>query len=1772
MLTAAQEILAIQMNLFLLKPFILKSPYKPARDMQMHTYNVMVEKLISLYHKKGIDPASLPERDGAIVNPQKLTEAFLDNLNGDGATDGGGDSRTTGASDPEEDPDDVDDADDADTIAAFGKKSEFWKAASKNPKKDPRNQKCWGQWLSDEDMEDAITKSEHNPNADGSPYKITDDNRHLWMGCRRIDPSLSGLAHEPRFEGLIRRIGEHFFLGRKQPDVIRANSNGWLVRVLSPFLHSEPCPNKAVSVINVVLGRAQGGKSYEGVLDCWAKYFVHGVFPAYYVRNGGGLADQAEIVRDFNSFKGDLRAFIEKEKSTYPGTYDWLGPAEIEKLLLSPRLMKSPNYKKKCEDFNCIGIETEIVDCAEIDEVWGKRVASEVRKGGPLQKAIRLKMPQVAIGLMNKSTVQRFTQDGCVLSATIGEPGDGNRIDMDGERYMVGRKELSTKLFETKDSKTKFTPFSLFCGVDSRGVHLRSGVGKQRTREVVFHSAYAPACWDTSQPYDDGINAKRVRFARLLDEVDTSTGEKENHVMNRVNHKDPHIQELAESQLDPEAHKVRKQARAQTDKAVAEDDRCGAELEAAQLREQCMRRGEAVPVTTEEKQEADRVARAGRAAKRERSSGFLFPDETDEEEESEEEGDEEEEEPMDPRWPSEDEEEDSEEGYVDQNKVLERQKRLIDRLTRQKRETEARRKEFELAEQKAMREASGGHVTGMQAAAMYSVGVTATIFGCMQRHIGGKTQVRVTKMPTPDAYNDLQLNGYRLVDPTKPAKAKGDIRVVEAGVKRLGFIDLRAAKHRNAFLRKWMLTHKKATIANGVCIPEDPIKPPSARGSFTIPKPFYEPPESPDEQDLTVSWVTEMMDDFAKARAMNCARMHNSWERNGPLYLYSLNELQQQRHLLKTARRCAQGMVISGETRHTVSKDHLIADLFLRANQDSPGCMDDVCCYNYAGQRLTLYFRPDGDFERMLENIFDDTHECVEKLREYLKGDPTMHYAWIDPNTNQPKSKLDDDWLKKHYIEPIQQVLRHSVARMPVTEAEKQAHKDKQAREEAAGRDASDIPDPMGRPHFCEWHKQCKDATTGKVLGDVTLKSIDFKDPTPQPRYMATLFTLIDACRYHDDPDSFMPTPFVGMTKKAGGRAQRYMCHGHRSRIQVHTHTCDLFPTKKLGICMAEAIQEAFRIAGFDEVERYHLDGEGRNTTGRWMDNWVDQVYVSTEDFVPLLQNALMSQDEWCAMLTKEQRDPQREGETPEAYTKRLNEAPDECLTRVIGGQVAQCLKVALNVWVNQNRVPTTDDMPTTEYPSLHKWLLSHVNNSPLTRNRFLRHSVMDQSEEAIRFDVEHLCRDIVDIERKCAESAIGKRFDEEVEKYEAEHDKENTTPQMEAAARDEAIEVTMKNFVNRIPLPRYSKAHAPGGAIEQRDNAEAAGWEECLQELLARRETINQQWEEKHGKVPFSKYMRDKARKNAERLMKGAQRMREAKVEPDGGPDKYHGYKISSITTWLKQNPLQKAGGKAPPKKERTNEYYYPHSGYIAEDFPELMEVCNAWMAHMIKVEELPEKQVADHRRRAMTAVRYKLSYEFWNSCTGDAAHVSTADNCATLTDELRDKLDDLLQEVALLDTPPKMVTLLTHYARAEANTMAANAIDSFGKFNLYRTTIYREQHKAVETDAPPAKRVRGATSAASTLSAVGKRMQAEVDSVVMQQSMQREHAKDLETLNGKAPMWTSGSPVSIPETNSERDYDLSILGTDEDYNQVVYRGVASDDDDDDDDDAMQS
>merc|ERR1719421_1174117 len=124
-------------------------------------------------------------------------------------------------------------------------------------------------------------------------------------------------------------------------------------------------------------------------------------------------------------------------------------------------------------------------------------------------------------------------------------------------------------------------------------------------------------------------------------------------------------------------------------------------------------------------------------------------------------------------------------------------------------------------------------------------------------------------------------------------------------------------------------------------------------------------------------------------------------------------------------------MIISGETRFTASKEHLIADIFVR-NGNAPGeLMHEVCAYNYVGERLSLYFRPENLDERLLENIIDDPDSLLPALREYLSGDPTMHYQYKDAKTNEPKNKLSDTWLRRHYIKPIREELQRCVTREP---------------------------------------------------------------------------------------------------------------------------------------------------------------------------------------------------------------------------------------------------------------------------------------------------------------------------------------------------------------------------------------------------------------------------------------------------------------------------------------------------------------------------------------------------------------------------------------------------------------------------------------------------------------------------------------------------------------------------------------------------------------------
>ena len=457
-----------------------------------------------------------------------------------------------------------------------------------------------------------------------------------------------------------------------------------------------------------------------------------------------------------------------------------------------------------------------------------------------------------------------------------------------------------------------------------------------------------------------------------------------------------------------------------------------------------------------------------------------------------------------------------------------------------------------------------------------------------------------------------------------------------------------------------------------------------------------------------------------------------------------------------------------------------------------------------------------------------------------------MHYAYTDSKTGAPKSKLDDDWLKAHYIRPISDELRRCVKREPPNAA--QLAKWETDKAAALTRADSEVPKrPLGHIKFDVETKVAMDAITEQPLGEpVQLVRLDFAKPTPQPRMMATLFTLIDAKRYQEDPERMMPMPFIGMTKTAGGRAQRYMCHGHRSRIQVMTHTFDIFPNRRLGLAMCDAIQEGFRCAGFDEYERYRNPNSG--CEGEWMDDWVDQVYISTKDFVPLLQNALMSQEEWCRLLEKEQNDPVRFGESEEAYDKRLKETPSETLTRVVGGEVVECFKAAVNVWRGgAGRAPKCEDMPETDYPHLHKWLLSHVNRAPSTKLRFLRHSQQNSNEEAMRNQVKTMCWKYLEAEVKALREGEAGEFEGGVSRFDAmveELDQEIDETYFDQKVHEKHEKMVFENFHGKIPLPRYSAVHAPGGDLETRDREEAANYHKQVRDLLAGRDEIAKQFE----------------------------------------------------------------------------------------------------------------------------------------------------------------------------------------------------------------------------------------------------------------------------------------------------------------------------------------
>ena len=1672
-LTPDEKVAALQSALFAQHQFMRKCSHLRQLRGLVQTYNELVDELYQAYSQQGIDASTLiePEDEQRLARPVKLRVEDDGSLVPKSQKRSKSKKRTSGgagcSTDSLQDQFEEEALGVGATLAADRTNGEFWAAASKDPSKDPRNKPLQDACMSDAELEDLIHKNPHldpNPDPNGGAFKVTDANREHFMCLRPLDPSLSGQTDERQFE-LTRLIYKEKIMGPKQPDVIRRNDDGSFITVASGFLSCKPCDDWDVSVINILLGRAQSGKSYEGVADCWAKFFVHAQFPMYYCRTMGGLNDTEEMLQDFHNFNADVEAFLKEQRAKFPDKYHWLTDYEIERFKVQPRLTST----KKGSRFQAIlGLEVEVVDCAKVSTEWAEQVAREAQKdpNAPLQKAVRLKHPQVLIGLMNPASVRKVVENGCVLADVIGDDTNPAKLNLDGNGYLVTKEELRAKVFSCQDRKKRFTPFSLLCGVTHLTYSLNNHTRKQASKTVVFHSAYAPACWDTTLPYDQGSNAKRARISRLVDEVDASTSDKKNHKGQQLNHKSPEIGQLGNRGMDPKGYDAACAARDVRNACEDEKDALLKELERLSLKKQRIENGEPEPGDGDamdvdrERANLERDARAsargqaGPSSDRNGADPYLLP--SDDEDGAVE---------VDAHYVDDDDDDDDSDsaGAIfdddgceippDRQEELEQLMRQIEELEDKLAEKNRDLTKFEDELSKAVRESTAGHVTGMQSACMYTIGVSATIFGCLQKHRGGKTQTRLTMLPTPDAYNDMVLydeeaGAYRkLIDPSQPEKV-GDIRIIEADINPIEYTDMSISKNKNDYYRTYMVNNGKGHMEGERFVPsaDNPIGKPSARGVFSIKKELYFYKEGEDPPSTHVPWVAAMRNDYEMQRENQALskRVHNSWQRTGKMFERLLSTLQGQREGLKLQRRTPGGLIITNETRRTRDKDRLIADMFKRAD---PELMKDVCMYNYAGDCLSLHFRPDPAFEHRVMDILENTDEYVDKVRNYLKGDPTMHQARPDKHGN-PDTKLGSEWLVRHYIAPIRDVLSTYAVREGITEEDKAKHREACDRAERAG-DPAPPPLRAGKIKIYQEVKEVVDLATGDVVDRVPVCRIDFKlgSSAPQPRYMATLFTLIDAHNFMYDADGMLPMPFIGLTKTVGGRAQRYMCHGHRSRIQAMCHTFDIFPNKKLGICMADALQEAQRAAGYDELERFkhnYVPGSD-GMTGEHMDGWVPQVYITTPDFMPLIRNGLQSQVEWARMLSKEQRDPQRldgaqnmttrQPETDEEYAARMNESPSECFARVIGNQVKECLIETIRIYKRDGTAANRADMPTFpghEYPNLHMFLNAHVNSAPSTAARLLRHCNQDRNENELRdfavsFAHDHLMAELA-VAEAGHETTVGEVFFDLQQKLMEKYDEQElNTDEYNRILKDKQKQAR-DTLIGKVPIPIFSGVHAPGGALEERDRVEAERVQERLQNMYATRAIVQQEWERLHGTGFWWHQKRRSEEAKEKEYIERATDMKAEGVPTNGGPAYLHGYTKKSITNWynkkhgLGSSKKRPRGADKPEIDEhdrKAAEKYKKHEKLkhftslksCFKVYKDLGKDIDAWKAYLKSHRYKDKEQVSSMGSRLLYGLSTVMNDEFTRLCkSGDAAYsggMTNADDLELVYSDMRDDFD---------------------------------------------------------------------------------------------------------------------------------------------------------------------
>jgi hypothetical protein len=154
--------------------------------------------------------------------------------------------------------------------------------------------------------------------------------------------------------------------------------------------------------------------------------------------------------------------------------------------------------------------------------------------------------------------------------------------------------------------------------------------------------------------------------------------------------------------------------------------------------------------------------------------------------------------------------------------------------------------------------------------------------------------------------------------------------------------------------------------------------------------------------------------------------------------------------------------------------------------------------------------------------------------------------------------------------------------------------------------------------------------------------------------------------------------------------------------------------------------------------------------------------------------------------------------------------------------------------------------------------------------------------------------------------SDVRDKFDEMVEALDAKIDQGcYQTPdgrELADAMHDANVASVEGTFLGKIPLPRYSAAHAPGGDLETRDIAEAEHYHQALRELLAGRDTIADQYEANHGPGFAFNHAKTKKDKKENILIAGAERMRAEEEPTDGGPEKFLFYKAATIRAWLKE------------------------------------------------------------------------------------------------------------------------------------------------------------------------------------------------------------------------------------------------------------------------------